>query len=49
MTELEKLYIAQQQIQYLITLLENNSYETYINLKLTSVYYELKRQISLHH
>ena len=48
MTEKEKLIIAQQQVQNLITLIKNNSYETYISSRLTSVYYELERQISLY-
>jgi hypothetical protein len=46
--EKEKLVIAQQQVSNLISLLENNPYEQYLNLRLTSVYYELQRQISLY-
>lgn len=49
MTELEKLHIAKQQVSNLLNLLKNNPYETYMNLKLTSVYYEIERQISLYY
>ena len=48
MKEKEKLVIAQQQVSNLISLLENNPYKQYLNLRLTSVYYELQRQISLY-
>jgi len=47
MKEKEKLVIAQQQVSNLLNLLQDNPYEQYLSLKLTSVYYELERQISL--
>ena len=47
MTEKEKLILAQQQVFNLLNLLKGNQYEQYMNLKLTSVYYELERQLSL--
>jgi hypothetical protein len=46
--EKEKLLLAQQQVSNLLNLIKDNPYEQYLNLKLTSVYYELQRQISLH-
>jgi len=49
MKEEEKLIIAIQQLSNLISLLKGNEEEQYINIKLTSVYYELQRQISLYH
>lgn len=48
MKEKEKLLLAQQQVSNLLNLIKDNPYEQYLNLKLTSVYYELQRQISLH-
>ena len=48
MSKKEKLLIAIQQLEDLISLLKGNEYEQYMNFKLTSVYYELKRQLSLH-
>ena len=47
MTEKEKLILAKQQVFNLLKLLKGNQYEQYMNLKLTSVYYELERQLSL--
>ena len=49
MTKKERLILARQQVSNLLSLLEGNKYETYMNLKLTSVYYELERQISFYH
>ena len=49
MTEKERLILARQQVSNLLNLLKDNPYETYMNLKLTSVYYELERQISFYH
>lgn len=49
MKEKEKLIIAIQQLSNLISLLKGNEEEQYINIKLTSVYYEIQRQISLYH
>jgi hypothetical protein len=46
-TEKEKLILAKQQVFNLLNLLKGNQYEQYMNLKLTSVYYELERQLSL--
>jgi hypothetical protein len=48
MKEKEKLVIAQQQVSNLLQLIQDNPYEQYLNLRLTSVYYELQRQISLY-
>jgi hypothetical protein len=42
------LCIALQQVENLISLLKGNQYEKYLTFKLTSVYYEIQRQISLH-
>jgi len=47
-SEREKLCIALQQVENLISLLKGNQYEKYLTFKLTSVYYEIQRQISLH-
>jgi len=47
-SEKEKLCIALQQVENLISLLKGNQYEKYLTSKLTSVYYEIQRQISLH-
>jgi len=47
-SEKEKLCIALQQVENLISLLKGNQYEKYLTFKLTSVYYEIQRQISLH-
>lgn len=47
MKEKEKLLLAQQQVFNLLNLLKDNPCEQYMNLKLTSVYYELQRQLSL--
>ena len=37
-----------EQVSNLLQLIQDNPYEQYLNLRLTSVYYELQRQISLH-
>ena len=42
-----KLLSAKYQIENILKLIEGNPYEQYMNLKLTSVYYELERQLSL--
>ena len=42
-----KLLSAKHQIENILKLIEGNPYEQYMNLKLTSVYYELERQLSL--
>jgi hypothetical protein len=47
MKEKEKLVIAQQQVSNLLDIIQDNPYEQYLSLKLTSVYYEFERQISL--
>jgi len=47
-SEKEKLCIVLQQVENLISLLKGNQYEKYLTFKLTSVYYEIQRQISLH-
>lgn len=36
-----------RQVENVINLIEGNEYEQYMNLRLTSVWYELKRQKSL--
>jgi len=41
------LLSAKYQVENVIKLIEGNPYEQYMNLKLTSVYYELERQLSL--
>ena len=45
MDEKETLTLAMQQIETTLDLIKGNDYETYMNLKLTSVYYELQRQL----
>tara|TARA_Y100000004_G_scaffold194828_1_gene260371 strand:- start:802 stop:990 length:189 start_codon:yes stop_codon:yes gene_type:complete len=47
MTKLEKIVMAKQQIENILTLIEDNEYTSYMSLKLTSVWYELDRQESL--
>lgn len=47
MTKLEKIVMAKQQIENILTLIEDNEYRSYMSLKLTSVWYELDRQESL--
>lgn len=42
-----RLLAAQQQIKNVLKLIKGNEYESYMNLKLTSVWYELQRQLSL--
>ena len=42
-----KLLSAKYQVENILKLIEGNPYEQYMNLKLTSVYYELERQLSL--
>lgn len=43
----ERIEIAMRQVENVINLIEGNEYEQYMNLRLTSVWYELKRQKSL--
>ena len=45
MDEMETLTLAMQQIETTLDLIKGNDYETYMNLKLISVYYELQRQL----
>jgi hypothetical protein len=45
MNKKETLTLAMQQIETTLDLLKGNDYETYMNLKLISVYYELQRQL----
>ncbi len=45
MNEKETLTLAMQQIRTTLDLIQGNDYESYMNLKLTSVYYELQRQL----
>ena len=45
MKEKEKLINARNQVQNLLKILKGNEFETYMNLKLASVYYEIERQI----
>jgi len=40
-----KLLAAQQQVENILNLIKDNEYESYMNLKLTSVWYELDRQL----
>lgn len=47
MTETEKLIMAKQQVENILKLIEDNEYEGYMSLKLTTVWYELDRQESL--
>ena len=42
-----KLLSAKYQVENILKLIEGNPYEQYMNLKLTSVYYELERRLSL--
>ena len=39
------LLSAKSQIENVLKLIEGNEYESYMNLKLTSVWYELDRQL----
>ena len=39
------LLSAKSQIENVLKLIEGNQYESYMNLKLTSVWYELDRQL----
>ena len=48
MNEQTKLILALQQVENLSKLFEGNPYEEFLNFKLTNIYYELQRQISLH-
>ena len=40
------LLSAKQQIENVLSLIQGNEYESYMSLKLTSVWYELDRQLS---
>lgn len=40
------LLSAKQQVENVINLIKGNEYESYMSLKLTSVWYELDRQLS---
>ena len=40
------LLSAKQQIENVLNLIQGNEYESYMSLKLTSVWYELDRQLS---
>ena len=40
-----RLLSAKAQIENVINLIKGNEYESYMNLKLTSVWYELDRQL----
>jgi hypothetical protein len=40
-----KLLTAKVQIENILELIKDNPYENYMNLKLTSVYYEIQRQL----
>lgn len=40
------LLSAKQQIENILNLIKGNEYENYMSLKLTSVWYELDRQLS---
>lgn len=48
MNEQIKFILALQQVENLSKLFEGNPYEEFLNFELTSIYYELQRQISLH-
>lgn len=41
-----RLLAAKQQIENILNLIKDNDYENYMSLKLTSVWYELDRQLS---
>jgi len=43
--EITKLILAKYQVEGVLNLIKGNEYETYMNLKLTSVHYELDRQL----
>lgn len=43
--EATKLILAIHQVEGVLNLIKGNESETYMNLKLTSVYYELERQL----
>lgn len=45
MDEKETLVLAIEQIETTLDIIKGNDYETYMNLKLISVYYELQRQL----
>ncbi len=42
-----KLILAKHQCEGIMNLIKGNPYEQYMTLKLNSVYYELRRQLSL--
>ena len=45
MNEATKLILAKYQVEGALNLIKGNEFESYMNLKLTSVYYELERQL----
>ena len=47
MTKLEKLIMAKQQLDNVVDLTKGNEWEGFIYHRLTSVWYELDRQIKL--
>ncbi len=49
MDELTKLFLARYQVKNIMELIKDNPYEQYMYMHLNTVYYEIERQISLHH
>ena len=47
MDETTKLILAKYQVEGIMKLIEGNPYEQYMYMHLNTVYYELKRQLSL--
>ena len=45
MNEVTKLILAKYQVEGALNLIKGNEFESYMNLKLTSVDYELERQL----
>lgn len=43
----ERIMIAMQQIENVLSMIEGNEWEGYMNLRLTTVYYELRRQLEV--
>ena len=43
----ERIMIAMQQIENVLSMIEGNEWEGYMNLGLTTVYYELRRQLEV--
>ena len=47
MDDITRLILAKYQVEGIMKLIEGNPYEQYMYMHLNTVYYELKRQLSL--